>query len=966
MATPRWQQLDQIFNDARQLPIDKRTGFVTNACGADDGLRAEALSLLAAENESGEFMSKPAIERLAQEMGQASWRLQPGERIGPYTVELLLGTGGAGEVWQARDDRLGRNVAIKVLLPHVSTDSERVRRFLDEARAAGALNHPNILAIYDVGEHNGAPFIVSECLQGETLRKRLQKGPLSIENATRVALEIAHGLAATHAEGIVHRDLKPDNVFLCANGVVKILDFGVAKLRLPTTNEAQTAASTMSGIILGTAGYMAPEQVRGEKVDARADLFSLGATLYEMLSGQRPFKGANTIETLHAILTTEPPDLSNSECQAPPELTHIVKRLLAKAPDARFQSAADLSWTLERSTKRIQETTPHVQQRERGTRSRTTWFAASTAAVGLAVLLVLSWWVSRQPHQPPPVSVTRFTWSLPAGVGLNSAPIVSPDGRSIVFSGADATGARLYLRTFDSLEPKVIAGTDGAKQPFWSPDGKSIGFFAKAKLMKVAVTGGAPVMIAAAPDGRGGAWSPSGVIVFSPDLVGSALWKVSESGGRAEPITLLDLERRENSHRWPVFLPDGVHFLYFVRSSLDGRRGVYVGRVDRPASKPDAPLFLSESEAVFAPLSGSAAALLYVANGNIEVRRFDAERLAFTGDPQTLAIEAGGNTPYHSAMLSGSNTVLAFATSSVPYGFRLGSVNRDGSNVEFKAVRESTGWPRFSPDGRRLGIQRIDAMRGNPDIWVMDLERGTQVRVTTAPEPDMLPTWSPDGNRLAYVTGAPPGSVGKRSLNIAAADGTGILRTFPCPDQDRYCEPTDWTHDGRRLIVNVYGARGVDVWSVGIEPGDSAQPILAEPFTERDARISPDGRWIVYVSEESGRPEVSVRNVSGPPRIVISGGGGDQPVWSRSGSELFFVDPQGRLNSVSVSPLSNGTPRFGVPVKLNVPGVGFGHWGTEYDVSPDGRRIYFLDTGVTPAQLPHEIGVLLDWQALLR
>jgi len=974
MSTPHWQQLDQIFDSARQLPREERTEFVTHACGADDGLRAEVLSLLEAADLSGEFMVKPALDLLAEEIGHAGWGLRLGERVGVYTVERLLGAGGAGEVWRARDERLGRHVAIKMMLPHPSPDAGRVRRFTDEARAAGALSHPNILAVYDVGEHHGAPFIVSECLEGESLRKRLERGPLPVDNAVTVALEIARGLAAAHARGIVHRDLKPDNVLLCSNGGVKILDFGVTKLLLPAAEDVRAEASqTLTGEIVGTAGYMAPEQVRAEKVDARADLFALGATMYEMLGGQRPFKAASTIETLHAILTTDPPDLSNGNPQLPPTLTHIVKRLLAKAPDARFQSAADLAWTLERVAAVMTDpTSSHARSGQPGrSSSRPTslpvrWFAWTAAATGIAVLVGLAWWLPSQvARQPTAATLTRFTWSLPVGVGLDSAPIVSPDGQSIGFVGTDASGSRLFVRSFDSLEPRVIPGTEGAKQPFWSPDGKSVGFFARAKLMKVALAGGAPVVIAAAPDGRGGTWSRSGVIVFSPDLVGSSLSKVSDAGGRAEPITLLDREKGDNSHRWPVFLPDGVHYLYFVRSSSDGRTGVYLGRVDRPASKPDALLFHSESEAVFATLPGQGGALLYIANGRIEVQRFDPARLALAGDPQTLMIEAGGNTPYHPAMLSASNNVLGFATFSVPYGSRLGSIDRTGDDVQFGAEREAMNWPRISPDGRRLALQRIDGVRGNPDIWVKDLERGTQVRVTTAPEPDMLFVWSPDGNRLAYVSGQPPGRPGKRNLSIAAADGTGIIRTFPCPGE--YCEPTDWTRDGRRLIVNLRDARGGDVWSIATEPGDSSQPLLAEPFTERDARVSPDGQWIAYVSEESGRPEVSVRNLSGPKtRIVISGGGGDQPVWGRKGTELFFVDPQGRLNSVFVGQTPNHTPRFGVPVELKVPPIGFGHWGTQYDVSPNGLRVYFLDSAVGPSQLPHEIGVLVGWPALLR
>jgi serine/threonine protein kinase len=965
MSTPRWQQLDQIFADAQQLSRDERIEFVSRACGADEGLRVDILSLLTAADESSEFMARPALDQLAEAIGHDELKVRTGERIGAYTVDRLLGAGGAGVVWRARDERLGRHVAIKFMSPHFSNDAERVRRFLDEARAAGALNHPNVLAIYDVGEHGGVPFIVSECLEGESLYRRLERGPLPVQDALQVALEIAHGLAAAHARGIVHRDLKPDNVFLCSNRGVKILDFGVAKLQLPPADEVRRPTSqTTIGVIVGTAGYMSPEQVRGEKVDTRTDLFALGATLYEMVSGLGPFKRDTVIETLHAILTTDPPDLSNDNQEMPPALTDIVKRLLAKAPDERFQSAVDLAWTLERALAVMTErATSYARSRSRPKQSHVRWFRWIAAVAGVVMLAGLTWWLQNSVARPPMASIlTRFTWSLPPGVGLNSAPIVSPDGQTIVFSGNEASGSRLFVHNFDSLEPRVVAGTEGAKQPFWSPDGKSVGFFARGKLRKVALAGGAPVVVADALDGRGGTWNRAGVIVFCSDLVGTSLSKVSASGGQVEPVTILDVENGDNSHRWPMFLPDGVHFLYFNLSTNDSRRGVYLGRIDRPASKPDVPLFLSESEAVFAPLPETGGALLYIANGRVEVRRFDPARLAFIGDPQALSIEAGGNTPYHTVMLSASSNALAFAESSVPFGGRLGSAARTG-DVRFAAEREAQNWPRVSPDGRRLALQRIDPVRSNPDIWVKDLERGTQVRVTTATEPDILPAWSPDGKRLAFVSGNPPNRPGKRELSIAAADGTGVMQALPCPGE--YCEVTDWTHNGRGLIVNVRDARSSDVWIVETDPGVSPQRLLGEAFTERDARISPDGEWIAYVSEESGRPEVSVRNLSGSSvRYVISGGGGDQPVWSRNGAELFFVNPQGRLHTVQVR--KTGTSRFEIPVELKVPPIGFGHWGTQYDVSPDGQQVYFVERGVEPSQLPHEIGVLLGWSVLLK
>ena len=548
--------------------------------------------------------------------------------------------------------------------------------------------------------------------------------------------------------------------------------------------------------------------------------------------------------------------------------------------------------------------------------------------------------------------------------GLDSAPVVSPDGRRIAFTAVRGGATpRLFVRSLDTRDAVTIDGTGGAKQPFWSPDGTSLGFFASGKLMKVVVAGGVPVVVCDAPDGRGGAWSPTGTIVFSPNLIFEGLAKVSADGGPVEPATLVDVDRGENSHRWPVFLPDGVHVLFHVRASTDERRGVYVARIDRPASTPGVPLFHSESEAVFVATAGrEVGVLLSAAEGQLQARPFDAAGLKLVGDPFTLPIAVGGNTPYHPAMLSASADLLATVAMSMPAGVQLGTVARDGTGLRLSS-RRPQNWPRLSPDGRRIARQMIDPARGNPDVWVEDLLDGTLVRVTTATGTEILPVWSPDGRRLAYGSGS---SLDERRLSIAVADGTGVAQEFPCPG--RYCEPTDWSPDGRYLIVNtraaMNGGRG-DVWRVVLESGGSAEALLSEPFPEYDARISPDGQWLAYVSEETGRAEVSVRAISGPPRrLVASNNGGSQPVWRRDGHELLYVDLEGRLRGRSVGRRPRGEIALGADVPLPVPLIGSGHWGTQYDVSPDGQRIYFIDQ--TPAPRPSDIGVVIGWRALLR
>jgi serine/threonine protein kinase/Tol biopolymer transport system component len=964
-VSTHWGELDRIFSEARQLPAGEQAAFIASACGANAELRAEAESLLSASNESRDFMEMPAIERLAQLFASDGLALQPGRRIGAYTIVEQLGFGGAGEVWRAKDERLDRDVAIKVLLPHLATDTEKMRRFGEEARAAGKLNHPNILIVHDVGEHDGKPYLVSECLEGRNLRERLKTGPVPPAEAIAIALGIAHGLAAAHEHGIVHRDLKPENTFLKKDGSIKLLDFGLAKLKQPVADPRSDSKHTAVGVIAGTAGYMAPEQARGESFDPRSDLFALGAMMYEMLAGQHPFRGASVFETLHAILSKDPDHLSTVSERVPPALAQIVMRLLQKAPEARFQSARDLAWSLAQVTAgSALPAAPQTRASPTAGRRRSQW---PWLAVPLATLWAMAagWWLSGEtPQARPAPPLTRFAWTLPAGMSLDSPPAVAPDGRRIAFTGSDATSVRLFVRDLESVDARVVAGTDGAMLPFWSPDGRSLGYFSGDRLMKVSLPDGAPAAVAEAPHGRGGAWTTSGVILYGPDLIMAGLQRVPVEGGNAEPATLLDPSRGETSHQWPIALPDGVHFLYFVRSVDAARRGIYVGRVDGPATRAGEPLFHSDSGVVYVPVAGSREAeLFYALDGRVEVRRFDPETLAAAPDARAI-----GFLPHETSavpvpiMASASADVMAFAESPIPSGNRLASFSMGGERVRTWDEPVVQNWPRVSPDGRLLARAHMDDTQSQPDIWVEDLERGTVYPVTRTLEPEMAPVWSPNGRQLAFVTGHLPGRRGYLQLNIAAADGTGIVRSQPCPGD--YCEPTDWSKDGSSLLVTVLEADNPNVWIVSTGPDGTAKPLLTAEFSESDARFSPDGRWVAYVSREAGRPEVWVRTVSGAPRrMVVSGEGGAQPVWSRDGKLIYFVDLQGQLRSASVSWGANGDPVFGLPDLPKLPPIGFGHWGTQYDVSPDDSRIYFIRPNDDPA--PREIQVVLGWRALL-
>ena len=960
MNTERWRVLSDWHNTWLAAPTDQRAGLRASFATEHPELLEVADELAASSGAVDGFLETAALVLAARDLAQDEPALPEGTSVGPYRIVALLARGGMGDVYRATDPRLGRNVALKTLPNAERGDGHAVERFLQEARITASLDHPNIVKVFDVGMSNGRPYLVSELLDGETLRALIGRGPVAPEGARGIAAAVTSGLVAAHARGLVHRDLKPENIFITKSGTAKILDFGIAKLAQDPA--LPRGLATLTGVVLGTAGYLAPEQVKGDPVDARTDLFALGSILFELMTSQRAFAREHTIDTLHAIVHDDPPDLLPRGSA----LSAIVRRLLAKAPDGRFQSAADLLWALEQiESTEVRAESPRVRPGSRFLRTRTGWAVAAAAGATIVLTGLLDGRLREgAPSQFVGPSLTQFIWSLPVNTALDSAPIVSPDGRLIAFTAVSGDSTpRLLVRSLDSLDPTIIDGTDGAKQPFWSPDGRSLGFFAGGKLMKVAVAGGVPVVICEAPNGMGGAWSPSGTIVFGPDLIFEGLARVSADGGPVERATLIDLDLGENSHRWPVFLPDGVHFLFHVRASTDERRGVYVARIDRPASMPGSPLFRSESEAVFVPTAHrERGVLLSAADGQLQARPFDAAALRLVGDPRTLPVAAAANTPHHSAMLSASADLLATAATPIPYGVRLGAVARDGWAVRL-SERRLQNWPRLSPDGGRMAWQVLDPTRGNPDIWVEHLQDGSLVRVTTATDNDALPVWSPDGLRVAYGSG----TVKERRLRIAAADGTGVLRELPCPAA--YCEPTDWSPDGHNLIVNTRLAANLshpgDVWRVSLETGGSAEAILGGPLPEYDARISPDGQWLAYVSEEAGRPEVSIRAMSGRPRrVVVSSGGGSQPVWRRDGHELLYVDREGRLRGRSVGRQLRGELTLGVAVALSVPLIGSGHWGTQYDVSPDGQYVYFIDR--TPAPRPSDISVVMGWQALLK
>ena len=955
MNADQWNRLSGWHNAWLDADAGGRRRLREQLAATQPDLVAYADDLITDDSALHDFLETPAFVQAARRMAGETLSLAPGTIVGPYRVAALVAHGGMGVVYRATDLRLRRDVALKMLMPADRPDEARVDRFLREARITASVDHPNVVKVFDVGIHDGNPYIVAELLDGETLRARLDRGRLPPAAARAIAIEVARGLVAAHAAGLVHRDLKPENIFLTRAGATRILDFGIAKLAADAPRPAGGAA-TMTGMVLGTAGYLAPEQIRGGDVDARADLFALGAILFELLTGARAFAGDHAVDRLHAVLHAPPPDLLAHRRDVPPALARITARLLAKQPADRFQSAADLLWALEEPGEPEPAPLPSTPARPPlGRRvSHWAWIAVPMTVAAMALAL---WPAPPAPVPLPPPGLTRFTWTLPDETALASAPAVSPDGRRICWAGRAESGLRqIFVRDLSALDATPLAGTEGGAQPFWSPDGKAVGFFAAGKLRRVAIAGGSPVVLADAPDPRGGTWSASGTIVFAPLFRDAPLMRVSEQGGAVSPVTRVDLAQGDVTNRWPSFLPDGVHFLYSVVSMRDERRGVYVGSVAGPPAQPPEPLFTSDSAAVYAPTRDArAGVVLSVSRDRLEARPFDPVRRVLLGDPRTLGITASGTTPHQAALVAVAGDVLAYSAVAVPWGSRFTTSNRDGSNLQYLSEPELGGFPRTSPDGGRLARAIVDTPRGNPDIWVEDLRRGTRLRLTTSAEFDVMPVWSPDGRQIAYRSG----TLTAPTIGFAAADGAGVTRTLPCPEAD--CEPNDWAPDGGSLIVTV---RRRDLWSVPLQPGAAPRPLLAAAFVERDARISPDGRWLAYVSDESGRPEISVRSLAGATRrYVVSKGGGDQPVWRRDGAELFFSGADGRLASVPVRPDGHQGLLFGAAATLGVPPFGQRHWGTVFDVSADGRRVFFPRA---PAERPpRDFDVVLGWTALL-
>ena len=870
-------------------------------------------------------------------------------------------------MYLARDVEIGRDVAVKVLPSTYSTDSDRLQRFQQEACAAGALNHPNILSIHDVGKHNGSPYVVSELLEGDTLRNRIGGTPLAPRRAIDYALQIAKGLAAAHEKGIVHRDLKPENIFVTNDGRVKILDFGLAKLTQMDGNQAQTdvptrRVNTDPGVVMGTVGYMSPEQLKGRVIDQRSDIFSFGSILYEMLSGRRAFHRESTAETMSAILREDPPDVSETNERISPALERIVYHCLEKNPEERFHSARDLAFALEAlsdSTVVSKETTAVHQPASPHSRLRQ-WLPWSVAAVALLfAAIALIWTYTRRAPTAEATGPLRFSITLPENAVILGPPIVSPDGRHVVYRlNTSDNKELLWLRALNSFDARPVAGTEGALQPFWSPDSRSVAFFANAKLKRIDLSGGAPQTVCDAPSNVSGAWSRDGTIIFSRG-VASGLYRVPAAGGTPVQVTVVDQSRNEIEHTFPYFLPDGRHFIFLSRNSQPENSGIYAGVLD---SKDTKRVLQVHSSAVYAPPGY----LLFVRETTLMAQRFDPDTLNVQGDAFPLAEQAVRNPVIGRAMFSVSeNGLLVMRTGSLNNN-QLIWFDRAGKQLNAVTPPGAYNAPALSPDGKQVAVSRVELQTGTAaDIWLIDIERGTQIRLTTDPASDTFPSWSPNGDRIAFVSSRN----GATSIYQKPSNGSSAEEALVSSPEVKY-NPT-WSPDGRSIIFAQLNAKtSTDIYLLSLHGDRKLEPFLQTNFVDAQGRFSPNGRWIAYVSNETGQFEVYVGSypLSGG-KVPVSIGGGSQPQWRADGRELYYYTPGHKLMAVEVN--SDG-PTFQVGVSKALFEIRIGGAGLDqifpgnmyYAPARDGTR--FLVPSLPQAPAPQQINVIVDWHTHLK
>jgi serine/threonine protein kinase/Tol biopolymer transport system component len=880
--------------------------------------------------------------------------LEAGTKLGPYEILSPLGAGGMGEVYRARDTRLGREVAVKVLPQRFARDVQFRQRFEREARTVSSLQHPHISVLHDIGHDDAAgEFLVMELLQGETVAERLKRGKLPLQELLKIGMEIADALDKAHRKGLVHRDLKPGNIMLTQSGS-KLMDFGLAKptslgavggtgsaplLSAAMTAEGASPASpiTTAGAMVGTVQYMSPEQIEGKEADARSDIFAFGATLYEMATGVRAFEGKSQLSVASAILEKDPEPISRTQPLAPAALERVVAQCLAKNPEDRFQCAHDLGMALNWISDSVAPgVTPAGADAKDGAtvvdRRSTLQRALPWAGAALGFLLAALLGMGYVWRAPKPATTIRSSINLPPNSnpptgqpGFGGWFTLSPDGRRLAFVASNPEGKDLlWVRPLDSLGAQPLAGTEGAMYPFWSPDGSRVAFFAQGKLKKIQATGGPVETVCAADDGRGGAWSPSGVIVFAPGVY-TGLWRVAAAGGTPTQITVPD--SASTTHRFPSFLPDGKHFLFNSSITGGGEAGIYVAALDSKKLK----LVAREKS------NGQYAApdyLIFMREGNLMAQPFDANALATTGDAFPIAENVISDPVRQLGSFSVSkNGLLVFRTGgTAAMRQQLTWFDRDGKQLAKVGEPADLSYPALSPDESRAIVHLHDA-HGTTNLWMYDLKRGLGSRFTFSAAQDEEPAWSPDGKQVAFTSSRS----GNFDLYVKTASGAGAEQVLLAGPGEKHL--SDWSHDGRFISYRIRGgpAKKWQIWILPLGGDHKPYPFLQGEANYQYGVFSPDVRWLAYASNESGREEVYVVPFPGPGgKWQISLSGGDYGWWSGDGKELYYWTPDLKLMAVEVN--GKGTD-FSVGATHPVLG-GRSFQNTEgATISQDGKRL---------------------------
>ena len=906
--------------------------------------------------------------------------LSSGSRLGPYQIEDLLGAGGMGEVYKARDTRLDRTVAIKVLPSGFSNDPALRQRLEREARAVSALDHPNICALYDIGAENGVDFIVMQYLPGETLAARLARGPLSVEETCRFGAQIADALSAAHRRGIVHRDLKPGNIMMGRDGV-RLLDFGLAKHHEPLAASAgaKTMTTPLTGAqtIVGTLQYMAPEQLQGREIDPRTDIFAFGGVLYEMITGRRAFEGDSSAGLITAIMTGRRAAIASLVPSAPPPLTRIVDRCLAADPEERWQSAGDLAYALRSLRQDSGETAMPVIAPRRRLNARLLGLAALLLVSGVTAAVVLM--PSSRAVSEAPMEV-RLSIVAPAGLELagDAADFdpdfaLSPDGTRMAFVAVGPSGGRsLWVRELASVTPREIAGTAGARRPFWSPDGKSVGYLTDAGLTRIAPESGSSHVITSnvtpSPNAAA-AWMPDGRVIFEAAVPGAgtrrkALFIVHERGGRAEALPGGNVVPNEQAQRFPATLPDGRHYLYLSWTTEPTERGIYLGAVDS-----DRRTLLVKTG--FRPAFIAPDLLVYVRDRTLVAQRFSLNEARLEGDPMEIAsgvaLEA---IPGQATFAVSPNGVIAYRSRNREIASELRWIDRRGRVEEiFDSATDIT--VSLGHDGRRVALARVNNARHDDgrfpsNVWLLDMPRRVLSRFTLdSASTDENPTWSPDGSRIAYATHRGSGLAEVLVQGAGGSPGERVVASGP-----QNFHPIDWSMDGT-LLLHAYatgtGADDLDLYTLGPDAAAAPRPLVVAPASQAQGQFSPDGRWVAYTSNESGQLEIYVRARNGSDsRSQISSDGGGQPRWRGDGRELYYVSLTGALTAVPLTVekdhLTAGRPvtLFTEPSLRTNNNLFFYGGAAGYDVTPNGQRFLVNRMIREPGSGP--IHVVVNWK----